>query len=210
MTSFSSVRATRRRVALRPFLLLAVPFAFACTDAETVQSADSTGVALSGAASVPHKAPGENAVAVSASVPTVATATADQGASVTKEQFATLRAMQGNWAGDKEGKTPFFQTFEFASDSLITMITYADANFAVTSEVGAIVRTNNHVVYGPPTSSWVVTKWDGKHIEFTPMKGAASAFTWDIVSDDTIRVTRIWSENGKDQKKTIVMQRRAK
>lgn len=214
MISFSSVLAAasvvqRSRAALPSLLLLAAPFVLACTDSETVQAADSS-VASAEAPAAPVTMPGARAAATPSTLPSVPVATEATAASVSKADFRTMRWIQGSWVGGKGSKLPFYQTFEAANDTTILVTTFADENFSAASESGTFLLTGTHAYYGPETASWIVSKWSGNHIEFSPYKGVSTGFTWDKVSDDQIRVTRTWSEGGAQQQQVITMLRRSK
>ena len=186
----------------------------ACSDAENVVPADSAAAAAAAAAASPvadvGPTPGAKAVAPSPATPAVAVATEADGAKVSKEQFKTLRWIQGSWIGREGSGIPFYERYEVANDTAFTQYSYADAKFSSISETSSIVLTNGHVFSGPATASWIATKWEASVIAFSPFKGATSAFRWERLGADTWRATLLWRENGADKQRVYDMKRTAK
>lgn len=185
-----------------------------CADSETVQATDSVAAADAALADAPAPAsavlPGSSARTEPAGGVVATPATEAKGASVSRDQFKSLRWIAGNWAGNTKSKTPYFQSFEVINDTLITMHSYADAGFTAVSETGVIVATGGQVYYGPPSSAWIATKWEGNSIEFTPLKGATNSILWERVSKDEVRVTLIARPGGVEQRSAHVMTRRSR
>lgn len=198
----------------RLFVTVGAGLVAGCTDSETVPAADSAAAADAAVAAAPAPAtavlPGSSAKPETAGAAVPAAANEAKGASVSREQFRSLRWIAGNWAGNAKSKTPYYQSYEVVNDTLITMNSYADAGFAAVSETGVIVATQGHVYYGPPSSAWIATKWDGNTIEFTPLKGAANSILWERVSNDEVRVTLIARPGGVEQRSTHLMSRRSR
>lgn len=99
-------------------------------------------------------------------------------ATVTSEQFAALKWIDGYWRGAAPDGPPFYERYVFADDSTISMYAFSDSTFSASNDSAHITLRNGVVRDAGKTASWVATRVDSAAVDFEPEWGATNTFTW--------------------------------
>lgn len=121
---------------------------------------------------------GEGASAGSAVIPK------PNAATVTADQFAGLKWIEGYWRGAAPGGSPFYERYVFADDSTIAMYTFPDSTFAAPGDSARVTLRGGVVRDAGNSASWVATRLDSMSVDFAPQWGATNMFTWQRDGDD--------------------------
>lgn len=126
----------------------------------------------------------------------------------TPADFAHLRFLEGRWEGTGPDGNPFHERYVFPSDTEMHAIRYRDSSFTEAGD-GSTVRLEA----GAVTSRWQQFTW--KAVDLAPGKAcfepveAPSAFCWERISEDEVRVTQRWSDDrGNPQQYSVPLRRR--
>ncbi len=140
-------------------------------------------------------------------ISTFVTATAQDIAMFTKEEFAKIRFLEGRWVGKAPDGTEFYEEYAFPSDVEMQSRRATDSTFAKFSD-GSVVALDDGLV----TSTWGEFNWRASSItadavHFEPIN-APSSFSWRRLSVDEIAVVQEWTdENGEAQSYTVSLNR---
>ena len=124
-------------------------------------------------------------------------------ASITPDQFAGLKWLEGYWRGAAPGGPPFYERYAFADDSSIAMYTFPDLTFAAASDSARVTLRGGVVRDAGSTASWVATRLDSASVDFAPEWGATNTFTWQKDGDDWTATI----ESGSGSSKSVAVYR---
>ena len=101
-----------------------------------------------------------------------------------REQFAILRWIEGDWRGELPKGGYFYERYRFVDDSTIAMRGFEDSTFTTPNDSATIVFRDSVVTDRGPKAEWAATRLDAKGIDFAPTKGATNRFSWNRESAD--------------------------
>ena len=139
-------------------------------------------LALALAACSTQQAPPDSAAVTPASEPAASASAAAAAqpplATVTREQFAQLRWLEGTWRGTGVGQAPFYERYRVVNDTTIHMESFDDSTLTTTSGESDIVLTGGQVLNrGEGGRASGAVRVDANAIEFVPAPNGF-AFTW--------------------------------
>ena len=121
--------------------------------------------------------------------------------------LAHLRFLEGRWIGRSPAGADFYERYSFSGDSEMRSERFPDAGFAAPTDGSVVALRDGRVV-----STWREFTWEAS--ELTPVRAcfepvnAPSAFCWERVSDQEVRVTQRWSdERGAPQQYVVALRR---
>lgn len=127
-------------------------------------------------------------------------------ASITSDQFAGLKWLEGYWRGAAPDGPPFYERYAFADDSSIAMYTFSDSTFAAPSDSARVTLRGGVVRDAGNSASWVATRLDSMSVDFAPEWGATNTFTWQKDGEDW--TATIQSGSGSSKAVTVYRMRR--
>lgn len=103
----------------------------------------------------------------------------------TKADLEKLRWIEGRWRGsDQKGQNPFFERYQFTSDSRIETTSFSDATFTKQGESGFVYFENGEIVHKGGEMVWAASKLNDSMVEFVPKQKATNSFVWQKESTD--------------------------
>src|SRR5687768_1959879 len=81
-------------------------------------------------------------------------------ATVTPDEFASLRWLEGTWVGDDAGGEPFYERYAFVDDSTILAQSSPDSTFPSVDGASEIRLRAGRVTTGEEAMEWAVTSID--------------------------------------------------
>jgi len=151
---------------------------------------------LSGSAALQLIGPAAAFLVLAACAPDRAKQSADSGSGRTgdavpsniprysREDFAILRWIEGDWRGELPKGGYFYERYRFVDDSTIAMRGFEDSTFKTPNDSATIVFRDSVVTDRGPKAEWSATRLDAKGIDFAPTKGATNRFSWNRESAD--------------------------
>lgn len=129
-------------------------------------------------------------------------------ASVTLDEFASLRWLEGTWAGDDPAGAPFYERYAFVDDSTIRAESSPDSTFPSVDGASEIRLRAGRVTTGEETMEWAVTSIDDRAVRFDPIRGARNSFVWRSRSDSVWVATLNWTDaDGESHEREYTMRR---
>ena len=115
----------------------------------------------------------------------------DKVKSFSKDEFATLKWIEGRWKG--EGASPasaFYEEYNFKNDTLIMMnaLNNPPKFDQVTKEYGKVFFDKGMILHQSANSIWRATNITSDLIEFEPLQNADNHFKWRKSSNDSWEV----------------------
>ena len=126
-------------------------------------------------------------------------------ATVTTQQLAALRWLEGDWRGAEGAGAPFFERYRFVDDSTIAGAEFgADSTFAGSGDAGQITLRGGQVKSG---ENYVATAVAADSIHFEPLR-RGNSFVWRRESDSSWIATLRWRDTtGTPQQRIYHMRR---
>ena len=129
---------------------------------------------------------------------------AAQPATVTPQQFATLRWLEGRWKGTMPDGNAFYEGYRMVNDSTLASLTYPDSVTAAASDSGEITLRGGVVRSGNPATGYVVTELSDGRVHFEPSGSARNNFTWVRASPDAWDATLRWPATAEQPAREVV------
>src|SRR5262249_856790 len=97
----------------------------------------------------------------------------------TKADIEKLRWIEGRWrGGDQKGQNPFFERYQFTSDSRIETTSFPDTTFTKQGDSGFVYFENGEIIHKGGEMVWAASKLTDSMIEFVPKEKATNSFVW--------------------------------
>lgn len=112
-----------------------------------------------------------------------------QREATTATSLEQLRWLAGTWRGTENGQHPFFEGYEFTSDSLLRIRYYADSTTTVVADSGTVYVRGGAIYHQTGGATWRAVELDTASIRFEPYEHADNAFSWVRVGPDTWTAT---------------------
>ena len=142
------------------------------------------------------------------------TATASRvppAASVTLDEFASLRWLEGTWRGADAGGQTFYERYAFVDDSTILAHSSPDSTFPSTTEIDGASEIRlraGRVTTGEEMMEWAVTAIDEGVVRFDPVRGTRNSFEWRRQSDSAWVARLDWTDaDGERHEREYTMRR---
>jgi hypothetical protein len=133
---------------------------------------------------------------------------AEDGMTVTAEQFGELQWLAGRWVGVGPDSVPFAEIYVLADDSTFKTFNWKDTTFTQLSDSSALTLRRGQVSSGSGESRWVLTRWDRFGLRFEPRGKATNTFVWRPLDGSTWLATLTWIDaDGKKQERVYTMRR---
>jgi hypothetical protein len=96
----------------------------------------------------------------------------------------SLRWLEGTWRGAEAGKPPFFEGYQFVTDTLVRIRYFADSTLARASDSGSVYWARDTIFHEAGGGVWAATSVDSAGAAFAPLRNAGNSFTWRRRSPD--------------------------
>lgn len=103
---------------------------------------------------------------------------------VSVADFQTLRWLEGSWRGTEQGRNPFYERYQFESDTLVRIHYLADSTAVQTANIGSVYLSGGVVYHEAGGGRWRAVRMDSTRIDFAPAERVTNAFTWARESGD--------------------------
>ncbi|HEX6589160.1 MAG TPA: hypothetical protein VF039_09060 [Longimicrobiales bacterium] len=129
-------------------------------------------------------------------------------ASVSPDEFRSLRWLEGSWRGLDDGGQAFYERYSFVDDSTIRAQSSPDSTFPTVDGASEIRLRGGRVTTGDEGMEWTVTAITQGGVRFDPVRGARNSFEWRRESDDEWLATLQWvTSSGERQERRYTMRR---
>jgi hypothetical protein len=125
---------------------------------------------------------------------------------VTADEFQSLRWIEGRWRGSGSEVSPFYESYEFISDTVIRIRSYADAAFQRPNDSSLVVLSAGLIQLGGPVR-WQASTMDSQSVRFIPLGDAPNTVTWRQATDTSWTVLLDGVGEGEDSEVTYHMTR---
>lgn len=108
-----------------------------------------------------------------------------------KEEFATLKWIEGRWKGiDAAASSAFYEEYNFKNDTLILMdaLNNPPKLDQVTEDYGRVFFFKGMILHQSGNSIWRATNITSDLIEFEPLQNADNHFKWQKSSNNSWKV----------------------
>jgi len=115
----------------------------------------------------------------------VAPVVAQNPASVSEDEFASLEWLEGRWVGTGGEAGTFYEQYRRLDDGTIEVTTFADSNFTRQQSRSTIQRVGGFVMMsGGEGGQSIVTRMQRESIRFEWAGSDRPGYSWNKVSDD--------------------------
>jgi hypothetical protein len=114
---------------------------------------------------------------------------------LTAADLQKLRWIEGTWRGTGEVDKPFFERYQFESDSVLAVDSFEDETLQKVTETTRFELKDGEFGGGSEGARYVAVSLDDRAIEFGPALKVRNSFRWERESKDVWRATIILPAN---------------
>jgi hypothetical protein len=116
----------------------------------------------------------------------------DDPSTISRNEFAQLRWLEGTWRGSGINQAPFFERYHFTNDTTLTIDTFTDSTLSSVSETSLYVLSNGKLANIHPQARWEATTLTDRAVTFSPVRGVRNTFIWQRKSPNAWTAILRW------------------
>jgi hypothetical protein len=113
--------------------------------------------------------------------------------SFTQSDFSDLGFVVGVWKGAAPGEPVFYETYEFANDTLMHILYHADSTMSA-ADTGRVYLSEGGIYHEAGDGVWRVYNRDTDGFHFGPWLNVDNALTWQSQTNDAWRAVLHFSD----------------
>jgi hypothetical protein len=118
--------------------------------------------------------------------------TSTPGLVIGRDDFTTLRWVAGSWKGTAEHQPAIYEHYVFEDDSTLMVQSYSDSHLKNLHGTTRYALRNHRVIASGDGATWLAVKLDSSSIEFTPLTGTKTTFSWKEENPDRFVAVTTW------------------